>query len=67
METKKMERVPVILVDHSFWEPLHTFIKESLVHKFETISDEDDEWYQIVDTVDAAMHIIADFRKKIIK
>ena len=67
METKKMERVPVILVDHSFWEPLHTFIKESLVHKFETISDEDDEWYQIVDTVDAAMDIIADFRKKIIK
>ncbi len=66
METKKMERVPVILVGHDFWEPLHTFIKESLVHKYETISDEDDESYQIVDTVDAAMDIIADFRKNTI-
>lgn len=63
IQTKKMQKVPIILVDHGFWEPLHTFIKESLVHKFETIADADDELYQIVDTVEAAMEIIAEFRK----
>lgn len=63
IQTKKMQKVPIILMGHDFWQPLHSFIKESLVHKFETIADEDDELYQIVDTVEAAMEIIADFRK----
>ncbi len=63
IQTGKMEKVPVILVGHEYWEPLHAFIKKSFVHRFETIADEDDEWYQIVDTVDAVMEIIADFRK----
>lgn len=63
IQTGKMEKVPVILVGHDFWEPLHSFIKESLVHKFETIADTDDEWYQIVDSVDSMMGIITDFRK----
>ncbi|HRH23469.1 MAG TPA: TIGR00730 family Rossman fold protein [Candidatus Magasanikbacteria bacterium] len=63
IQTGKMEKVPVILMSHSFWEPLHIFIKKSLVHQYETIHNEDDELYQIVDTVEAAMEIITDFRK----
>ncbi len=63
IQTGKMERVPVVLVGHDFWEPLHVFIKKSLVHKYETIASEDDELYQIVDTVDAVMDIITEFRK----
>ncbi|MFA4831058.1 MAG: TIGR00730 family Rossman fold protein [Patescibacteria group bacterium] len=62
IETKKIAPMPVILYDHKFWEPLHMFIKEFLVHKFETISDEDDELYQIVDTVEAVMEIINEAR-----
>jgi uncharacterized protein (TIGR00730 family) len=67
IQTGKMEKVPVILMNHAFWEPLHVFIKESLVHRYETIGDIDDERYQIVDTVDAAMEIITDFRKSSVK
>ncbi|EKE07218.1 MAG: hypothetical protein ACD_18C00154G0001 [uncultured bacterium] len=63
MQTKKMERIPVILFGHDFWGPMHKFIKEIFVHKFETIGDEDDELYQIVDNVDSAIGLIKDFRK----
>jgi len=58
IQTRKMEPVPVILVDHEFWTPMHQYIKETLFHTFGTISDEDDELYQIVDTVDAVMELI---------
>jgi len=63
MQTKKMERIPVILFGHDFWGPLHAIIKEIFVHNFETTGDEDDELYQIVDSVDSAMKLIKDFRK----
>jgi hypothetical protein len=33
------------------------------VHEFETIDDENDELYQIVDTVESSMRIIKEFRK----
>ncbi len=63
IQTKKMQKVPVILVDHEFWGPLHEFIKKIFVHEFETISDEDDEMYQIVDDVAAAVDLIKESRK----
>jgi len=62
IQTEKMEKVPVILIGHEFWEPLHGFIKKIFVHELETISDEDDEMYQIVDDVEAAISLIEDFR-----
>jgi len=64
VQTGKMQKIPVILYDHKFWEPLHVFIKKIFVHKFETIGDEDDELYQIVDKVEDAMDIIKNFRQK---
>ncbi len=63
MQTKKMEKVPVILYNHKFWEPLHSFIKKTMVHDEETIGDEDDELYQIVDSVDAIVKIIKERKK----
>ncbi len=58
IQTFKMPKVPVILVDHAFWQPLHNYIKEVLVHGKKTISDEDDELYQIVDDVDGVLKVI---------
>lgn len=58
MQTKKMPRRPVILFDRKYWEPLHKFIKEELIHTFGTISPEDDELYQVVDSVDSIMEVI---------
>ncbi len=58
IQTKKIKRRPVILFDHAYWEPLHAFIKEVLVHDVGTIADADDEIYQIVDTPEAVMKLI---------
>jgi uncharacterized protein (TIGR00730 family) len=63
IQTGKMQKVPVILYDHNFWGPLHEFIKKIFVHKLETISDKDDELYQVVDSVDSIVQIIDEFRK----
>lgn len=63
METKKMEKIPVILFDHKYWEPLHLFIKKTMVHDVETIDDEDDELYQIVDNVDAIIKLVKESKK----
>lgn len=62
IQTRKMERLPVILVDHTFWGPLHTFIKEMLVHDVDTVADEDDELYQIVDSEESVFKVLGDAR-----
>lgn len=64
VQTRKMQKIPIILYDHKFWEPLHLFIKKIFVHNFETVDDVDDELYQIVDEVDDIMDIIQNFRQK---
>ncbi len=61
LNTKKMKRLPVILFNREYWQPLHWFIKTMLVHNFETIKDEDDELYQIVDEYESIYKIIDDF------
>jgi predicted Rossmann-fold nucleotide-binding protein len=61
MQTKKMEKIPIILYDRKHWEPLHKYIKSYLVHDIHTISDEDDELYQIVDDRDSVIKVIRDY------
>lgn len=58
IQTKKMSKIPVVLYDREFWEPFHQFIKQILFHTVGTISDQDDELYQIVDTEKSIMKII---------
>lgn len=61
LNTKKIKRIPVVLYDRSFWQPLHIFIKKMLVHENETVADEDDELYQIVDSSSSILKVIKDF------
>lgn len=63
LETKKMQPLPVLLYNHEFWEPLLVFIKKVMYHELKTVSDEDDELFQIVDSIDSAVDIIKDFKK----
>jgi len=58
IQTKKIKKMPVILYNHEFWTPLHKFIKTMMVHQLETVSNEDDELYQIVDDEEVVMKII---------
>jgi len=52
MQTKKIPRVPVILVGEAFWNPLEQFIENILEKEFETISPEDRDLYIITDDED---------------
>lgn len=64
IQTKKIPRVPVILFDHAFWQPMNEYIKRTMVHDVKTIGSEDDELYQIVDDVGSAMKIIKDEHRR---
>lgn len=61
LNTKKIPRIPVVLYDREFWQLLHEFIKSVLYHENLTISDEDDELYQIVSSSDSILKVIKDF------
>lgn len=58
VETKKIPRVPIILVGREFWEPLLSLIKERLYDEFHTIKTEDLDIYKIVDSEDEILQII---------
>lgn len=63
VQTKKIEPMPIIMYNHKYWEPLHKFIKDTMVHDLETIGDEDDELYQIVDDEDSIVGLVEGGKK----
>jgi len=52
METKKMPKLPIILYDKEFWQPLSDFIDKVLINEMKTIAKEDRNLYKVVDTVE---------------
>lgn len=62
IQTQKVPKIPVILYGRKYWQSMHNFIKSKLVHDLETISDEDDELYQIVDDYEAILKAIKNYK-----
>lgn len=58
IQTKKIEPIPVILYGKEYWEPLLRFFEQSLLKKYQTISPEDLDLFQVVDSVDEAYKYI---------
>ncbi len=58
IQTKKIPKVPVVLVGKEFWEPLLNLIKEELYEDNSTINKDDMELYKIVDSEDEILEII---------
>ncbi len=58
IQTKKIERVPVILYGKGYWEPLIKWFEKDLIKKYKTISKEDLEIFYLADTVDDAYKYI---------
>ncbi|MEM1220745.1 MAG: TIGR00730 family Rossman fold protein [Bacteroidota bacterium] len=61
IQTKKISRVPTILVGKEFWGGLHGWIQETLLDKFSNISPPDMDLIPIVDTPAEVIKIINDF------
>lgn len=58
IQTKKIRRVPIILVDSGYWKNLDTFIRETLLAKEKAIDTEDLSLYEITDNDDRVIEII---------
>jgi len=67
IQTKKIERIPIVLYGKDFWEPLLRFFEKDLLKKHKTISAEDLELFVLVDSVDEAYKYIIKEVKKIKK
>ena len=64
IQTKKSGRFPVVLVGRKFWGGLIEWIKEVLLEKEKTISPEDMDLFNIVETTEEAVKVIDDFYSK---
>ncbi len=59
IQTKKMERIPVILVGKEFWSGLLSWIDEQLLKEHHTIKPEDTSICTLVDSAEEAFKIIS--------
>lgn len=58
VQTKKIRKVPMVLVGKAFWQPLHELIQKKLYEEHHAIDKEDMDLYKIVDSVDEAYDYI---------
>jgi uncharacterized protein (TIGR00730 family) len=58
VQTRKIQRIPIVLYGADFWNPFIDFFKTTMLKKYQTISKEDLELFQVVDSVEDAMKYI---------
>lgn len=63
IQTKKIEKFPIILFGKSYWNGLFEWIKEVMLEREKTISPEDMNLFHIVDEPADAVKVIDDFYK----
>jgi len=61
IQTKKITRVPTILVGKAFWTPMKDWIVNTMLNEFGTISAKDLDLIPIVDEIEDVVNIITDF------
>jgi len=64
IQTKKIEKFPVILFDSDFWKGLIDWIKVKLRDEYQYVSPDDLDLIYITDDVDEVVKIITDFYEK---
>jgi hypothetical protein len=58
VQTKKIRRVPIVLYDSEYWNPLIELFKKKLLDEYHAIDASDLELYHVVDSVDEAFDYI---------
>lgn len=61
IQTKKIEKFPIILVGSTFWSGLIDWIKETLLKTNKTVSNEDVLSFHIVDEKEEVIKILETF------
>jgi uncharacterized protein (TIGR00730 family) len=63
IQTKKINKRPVVLVGSSYWKGLLSWIEQAMLHDQHNISAHDMQLFSLVDTADEAFQCIDDFYK----
>ncbi len=63
IQTNKLVRFPVVLIDKKYWKGLIDWIKERMLEEG-MISDDELDIFNLVDSVEEAVEVIDDFYKK---
>jgi uncharacterized protein (TIGR00730 family) len=58
IQTGKIPKVPIILFDSIYWNPLRQFLKENTLDKYKAISESDLNYFEITDSVDHVIEVI---------
>ena len=66
VQTKKVQKVPIILYGKDFWNPLQKYIKDIMLKKFKTISKSDLDLYKITDSDKEVISILKKAKKRTI-
>lgn len=64
IQTKKIDKFPIILVGTSYWSGLIDWIKDTMAEKHATISKEDLDLVSLVDTEEEVLTILDEFYNK---
>jgi uncharacterized protein (TIGR00730 family) len=63
IQTKKINKRPVVLVGHSYWDGLVDWVKRIMLEKERNVSPDDMQYLTVVETADEAVKYIEDFYK----
>lgn len=63
IQTKKINKRPVVLISHDYWDGLVEWVKRVMLEKENNISESDMNYLKVVDTADEAVKYIEDFYK----
>jgi len=58
IQTSKIPRVPIILFESAFWNPLKEFLEKTMLGATHTIDSQDLDLFEITDSYDRALEII---------
>ena len=59
VQTKKIEKIPIVLYGKDYWDPMLKFFNDVMLKKYKTISKEDLDLFHVVDSVDEAVKYIS--------
>ena len=58
IQTKKSEVIPIILVGQEYWDGLFSWVRETMLKEYETISAPDFDLVTIVDSAQEAFEVL---------
>lgn len=58
IQTKKSEKIAVVLVSHEFWDGMVEWIQKTMLETFDSVSAEDLHLFTVVDTAEEAFNLV---------